>query len=249
MSIGSKIKAVRNNRKLTQEDFSQKIGISRSNLAQIENGHTKPTYDTLNAISKQFHIDSNYFFDVTEDVSLNVKINNPNFVTDLVTESVTEGYKNTRNSQYLKEKVLISEKMIEDIYSKAFATESFGIKAIKLQELATSYNKRLSRELQINHKNLFSVMQLTDNLDALIELVWEAISDNLNNKPNPFELTQYLDIQDKKEYIPENLNYEAYKNDVISWLNKIDEFKETIQDYYNRSELFLQQIKEMKSTH
>ena len=50
------IKKLRNNLKLTQKDFAEKIQVTAPTLNAYEKGTKKPTYDTLIKISKEFSI-------------------------------------------------------------------------------------------------------------------------------------------------------------------------------------------------
>lgn len=50
MVIGDRIKKVRNELKLTQKEFATKLGISRSNLSDMENGRNKA--ENINILKK-----------------------------------------------------------------------------------------------------------------------------------------------------------------------------------------------------
>lgn len=58
-TLGSRLKMLRSERKLHQEDLAAEIGISRAYISQIETGAEAPGRDTLVAISN--------FFDVSLD--------------------------------------------------------------------------------------------------------------------------------------------------------------------------------------
>lgn len=60
-NIGEKIKLLRKSRKMTQEDFSQKIGVSRSTLSCYEIGQRTPSLKTLQEIAEIFGIGLDYF--------------------------------------------------------------------------------------------------------------------------------------------------------------------------------------------
>lgn len=60
-NIGEKIKVLRKSRKMTQEDFSQKIGVSRSTLSCYEIGQRTPSLKTLQEIAEIFGIGLDYF--------------------------------------------------------------------------------------------------------------------------------------------------------------------------------------------
>jgi transcriptional regulator with XRE-family HTH domain len=59
-SIGFRIRKIRSEKKLTQGDFSNIIGIKQANLSHIENKGLKITIDILNKIISNFDIDANW---------------------------------------------------------------------------------------------------------------------------------------------------------------------------------------------
>ena len=82
MDVHKKIKALRNSKKLTQQSFADAVKISRSSLAQIELGKSKPTYDIMNNIVLAFGIDANYFF--SQEEGLNTKSENTESVENVI---------------------------------------------------------------------------------------------------------------------------------------------------------------------
>lgn len=56
------IKSIRKHTKLSQEDFANKLGITRSNLSQMEIGRNTPSVTLLNDIANIFHIDISVVF-------------------------------------------------------------------------------------------------------------------------------------------------------------------------------------------
>lgn len=52
--IGERLNALRKNLKLTQTELGEKLGINASALSQMENGHIKPSLDTLTGLSNLF---------------------------------------------------------------------------------------------------------------------------------------------------------------------------------------------------
>ena len=54
--LGSRIKALRTARNLTQEQVSDQLGISRQKYARIENGMNSVTLDILSKIAKVFDV-------------------------------------------------------------------------------------------------------------------------------------------------------------------------------------------------
>lgn len=77
--IGQKIKEIRKKSRLTQEFFSEKIGIEPSSLSNIENGKSYPSMQTVLNIIETFSIRPEDFFDFdyfADETELETKILN-----------------------------------------------------------------------------------------------------------------------------------------------------------------------------
>ena len=62
METNEKIRHIRLQHDMTQNEFAASLGISRSALTQLEAGHTKPSFDVLEKLIDQFDVDINDFF-------------------------------------------------------------------------------------------------------------------------------------------------------------------------------------------
>lgn len=62
-----KFKEIRKFEKLTQQQFADKLGVSRNSIAQIEMGKNTPTTDLLLKILEMFFLTPNYLFDYEEN--------------------------------------------------------------------------------------------------------------------------------------------------------------------------------------
>lgn len=52
MTFGEKVKKVREELKLSQEEMAKALGVSFATINRWENGHTHPTYETLQRFEK-----------------------------------------------------------------------------------------------------------------------------------------------------------------------------------------------------
>ena len=84
-ALGENIRRIRKRIRLTQDAFSEKIGIEPSSLSNIENGKSFPSALTLIQIQQQFNISPDEIFDTEYLKSANEietdiqnKINNMN---------------------------------------------------------------------------------------------------------------------------------------------------------------------------
>jgi len=62
MNLAGKILEIRKASGMTQEEFAQKLFVTRQAVSRWETGETTPTIDTLKIISDKFKIDANAFF-------------------------------------------------------------------------------------------------------------------------------------------------------------------------------------------
>ena len=60
MSFAKKLKLIRNTNNLTQEQFAKSIGISRSNMANLELNKVAPTQLLVNCICLTYNIDKEW---------------------------------------------------------------------------------------------------------------------------------------------------------------------------------------------
>lgn len=62
MSLKNQILDIRKNNNLTQDEFAEKLFVTRQAVSRWENGETTPAIDTLKTISKLFNVDADIFF-------------------------------------------------------------------------------------------------------------------------------------------------------------------------------------------
>jgi len=67
MDLGAKIRALRQNQKISIEQLSEMTGLSKGLISQIERDITGPSVASLWKISKALNVTMNYFFDEYED--------------------------------------------------------------------------------------------------------------------------------------------------------------------------------------
>lgn len=60
--IGKRIRQVRNNIRLKQDQFANQIGCGRSNISQIENGLFYPTAKLMIALKSKFNVSLDWLF-------------------------------------------------------------------------------------------------------------------------------------------------------------------------------------------
>ena len=83
-AMGEKIKAARMAKKYTLEKLSEKIGISRNFLWEIEAGRKAPAIQTLYNISKELNLSIDYMFGLSESKKLLSTTNEKADITQLL---------------------------------------------------------------------------------------------------------------------------------------------------------------------
>lgn len=83
--VASRIKDFRKERKLSQDEFSKQVELSRVSIANIELGNQKPTLDLVWKISSIFAINIDYFFPTEIDLlKLEGKKQTISFINELM---------------------------------------------------------------------------------------------------------------------------------------------------------------------
>lgn len=67
MKLGDKIKQLRKNKGISQEELAGMLKINRNYLSRIETGKSEPTSSILKNIAEIFSVDLNSLLDITDD--------------------------------------------------------------------------------------------------------------------------------------------------------------------------------------
>lgn len=98
MSFGTKLKKLRQDSNMTQEELGKKINTSRSNIANYENDKNMPSVDILEKLAKIFNVSIDYLLGKSD-------IKNPNKIDindmDIAFSSGIKGL-NKQNQEVLK---------------------------------------------------------------------------------------------------------------------------------------------------
>lgn len=81
MTLGQKIKGLRKNKGLSQEDLANKLNVSRQAVSKYEKDINEPNIDTIKRISKYFNVDLEYLLN---DDSLDSKDESKNNISNNV---------------------------------------------------------------------------------------------------------------------------------------------------------------------
>jgi len=120
MEVGTKIKKLRENRRLSQEELAYQLGISQTKLSNIENGTTKKVgVKMLKKACDFFRVDFSYFLDKKQvtitsknnggvcvcEQSLAAKDDSPYKILAQIKSLILENEEKNQTIQLLKEEI------------------------------------------------------------------------------------------------------------------------------------------------
>lgn len=96
MNMGEKLKSLRVEKKLTQKQVADRIGLAISAVSSYESGTRYPSYDVLVKLARIFHVSSDYLLGLTDTRNIDVTGLNDNEI-ELVSQLV-DMLRNKNNS-------------------------------------------------------------------------------------------------------------------------------------------------------
>ena len=95
--MGEKLKSLRIEKKLTQKQVADRIGLATSAISSYESGTRYPSYDILVKMTHIFHVSSDYLLGITNQRNVDVSGLNDNEI-ELISQLV-ETLRNKNNFQ------------------------------------------------------------------------------------------------------------------------------------------------------
>ena len=74
VTIGPKIKALRTERHMTQAEFAQRLGVTKSAVSSYENGSRLPSYDILLKIARIFRVSTDALLGNSDNTSITLDV-------------------------------------------------------------------------------------------------------------------------------------------------------------------------------
>lgn len=72
MNMGEKLKSLRIEKKLTQKQVADRIGLAISAVSSYESGTRYPSYDVLVKLARIFHVSTDYLLGMTDKRNIDV---------------------------------------------------------------------------------------------------------------------------------------------------------------------------------
>jgi transcriptional regulator with XRE-family HTH domain len=122
MNLGFKIKKLREQKKISQEDLAFRLDISQSKLCRIENGETEKTdFIFMQKVCDFFNVEPNYFFDdpITQNNTENQNSAITVFGNPTVNVQPTEYLEHIiRNQEQITKLIETQNKLVEGLLKK-----------------------------------------------------------------------------------------------------------------------------------
>jgi transcriptional regulator with XRE-family HTH domain len=72
LSIGTRLKELRQNKNLRQDQLAELIGVSKSTVSSYENEGRQPSYDILVSLARVFRVSTDYLLGLTDSKNIDV---------------------------------------------------------------------------------------------------------------------------------------------------------------------------------
>lgn len=72
VNMGEKLRSLRTEKKLTQKQVADRIGLAISAVSSYESGSRYPSYDALIKLARIFHVSTDYLLGITDKRNIDV---------------------------------------------------------------------------------------------------------------------------------------------------------------------------------
>ena len=102
VDIGSRIKELRASQKITQNEFAERLGVSKSAISSYENGSRLPSYEILIKISRIFKVSTDYLLGCIDEKELTISVSG---LTEKQVVSIKSSIDNFRAFNIIRDQV------------------------------------------------------------------------------------------------------------------------------------------------
>lgn len=97
--LSSRLRSLRENRKITQADVADRIGVARTTYAMYEQGKREPDLETINTIASFYDVTSDYLLGRTNQKQININKDEEEFQAFANDPSLQKWYKELPKSK------------------------------------------------------------------------------------------------------------------------------------------------------
>ena len=95
VNIGSRIKELRTKRRMTQTEFAERLGVTKSSISSYENGSRLPSYDVLLKMSRIFKVSTDVLLGQVDKNHATLDISGLTNEQVIVLKDLIENYRKT----------------------------------------------------------------------------------------------------------------------------------------------------------
>ena len=108
MNMGERVKEVRKLLNLTQEEFGNKLGVTKATISRLESGVINLTEQTLKLICREYNVNSDWLINGTGDM----------FISDSLIDSLISKYELSETGASLIKNYLLLTKSEQEVIEK-----------------------------------------------------------------------------------------------------------------------------------
>ena len=110
-AVGERIKELRKARRMTQNEFAERINVTKSTVSAYENGSRLPSYDVLIRIARLFKVSTDHLLGYSEKTEIDVTGLTRKQI-NVIQDMITTYQRHNRFYQAIQEDNCIKERLI-----------------------------------------------------------------------------------------------------------------------------------------
>lgn len=230
MYAGKKLRQLRLQLDVNQEQMADSIGLSRSYYSAVELGKRKITPKMIEKIKNKWKIDEGYFFNKKNEIGEN----NMRGKNEGVDEGVINQEAEKKGLGGNNKDVFAVYKLVEKLYSKASKKmNNDELRALILEETSAWDDKSLNYSLLFNKDNSAENQKVVE----AISLIGDVLADVAKLQK---VCKEYFDNVLNTDF--EFTDYESYKKNRIKHYQKLVSYKETVTPFAQSLKKFLDEF-------
>lgn len=201
-------KDLRRKEKLTQNDFANKLNVSRSAIAQIESANNNPSRDLILKVVEMFDLSEDLKREINEAVNgFKAVTNESENAVDLLLDNKKSIYSKenlmkTYGSLIKNKKIILCLCILATEHSEIELTESHRKRLQKIEmSISLLTNYIFARKSYLDKAHTATVSDLIDSYELINEIT-DLILPHYSNR-----IRDFRDLFDPKEYKDEDISF------------------------------------------
>ena len=114
-AVGERIKELRKARRMTQNEFAERINVTKSTVSAYENGSRLPSYDVLIRIARLFKVSTDHLLGYSEKTEIDVTGLTRKQI-NVIQDMITTYQRHNRFYQAIQEDNCIKDRLIAAVW-------------------------------------------------------------------------------------------------------------------------------------